>query len=565
MEEGGSFTDRFLRSVVADYDDVDRANEHAASVDRRWDDWGSLSVQAAADDDEPLLRPFSLGAGAGLPPSVHEASRAYGNDSIDEGDDGGGGGLGAPDALVEAPFGGADVRGLSRSRRGEPVVRAARAMGAEFDLAVYEEADYAAADRGRADPKPGNISRFATHSASAGIIAAIFSLFNDILSSGVVAMPMYVAQTGVVVFGVVTLFMGWLTVRTVDDLYFLSRKYQKFSYAELCEHSLGKPGYLVVIFFMFVFNGGGLVANLQLLGLTLIDIVHGFTDADFFLIDRRWVIVIAVALFSPFTFFRNVTHFKFNSILSLLCLVSVVLIVLVMAFVEGNALPFDPWYNILIPPLSIDIMGGIAGISFLFVCHDMSFSVYDEIHNPTRRRSSLVIQITMVFTVLCFSAIAYGGYFTFYGNVQANIVSNYSFRSIPAMAARFLIVIAISASVPYMCFMPRLSLYALLSMMCGKFLSRHKLFFHIFATVFVLFLSLLLAVIFDNLGATYELVGAVSAVGLAWILPPLIYLRLERQRWFSFVTIQKVLILSFGVFSMVGGVLSVILQVLGKD
>jgi len=166
----------------------------------------------------------------------------------------------------------------------------------------------------------------------------------------------------------------------------------------------------------------------------------------------------------------------------------------------------------------------------------------------------------MLLTFIVFGAMSFAGYFTFYEQIDASVLDNYPRTSVPALVGRIFVIISIALSVPYMCFMPRLSIYAFLAICCGGFLSRHKLSYHVGGTLFILFLSTGIAVSVSDLGLTYQLVGAVSSVGLAYILPPLAYLVLEKGPIYSARKLLRLLFLLFGIFVMVGGTVSVIYQ-----
>jgi len=69
-----------------------------------------------------------------------------------------------------------------------------------------------------------------------------------------------------------------------------------------------------------------------------------------------------------------------------------------------------------------------------------------------------------------------------------------------------------------------------------------------------------------DLGQMFELVGAVSAVGIAYILPPIIFLKLEQGPILSPRKLAHVLILCLGALAMVASTGSIIYSVVtGQD
>lgn len=110
----------------------------------------------------------------------------------------------------------------------------------------------------------------------------------------------------------------------------------------------------------------------------------------------------------------------------------------------------------------------------------------------------------------------------------------------------------------------RMSLYALCSLVFGAQLS-HK-WFHLIATTFVLMLALMCAELIQNLGATYEIVGGVSSIGLAFIIPPLLYLRLEKGHIIkSPKKLLNLVVLIFGISASFGSTFTSVLGLIQSD
>ena len=69
----------------------------------------------------------------------------------------------------------------------------------------------------------------------------------------------------------------------------------------------------------------------------------------------------------------------------------------------------------------------------------------------------------------------------------------------------------------------------------------------------------IVALFVTNLGVLFELIGSISAVSLAYILPPLCFLSLEGGRWYSPKKLLALAVLGFGLFCMIGGTGKIIL------
>jgi sodium-coupled neutral amino acid transporter 11 len=86
-------------------------------------------------------------------------------------------------------------------------------------------------------------------------------------------------------------------------------------------------------------------------------------------------------------------------------------------------------------------------------------------------------------------------------------------------------------------------------------LNRHLIF-----TTALVVSSLALGVITCDLGAVFELIGATSACALAYILPPLCYVKLSKQSWKQ--KIPAYICITFGVTVMCISVLQAVAKMI---
>ena len=87
---------------------------------------------------------------------------------------------------------------------------------------------------------------------------------------------------------------------------------------------------------------------------------------------------------------------------------------------------------------------------------------------------------------------------------------------------------------------------------------------HVLYTAALVLAATLLALLTSDLGAVFELVGAVSACPLAYILPPLCFLKLRRWRW-DRPTAAAAACVAFGVAVLVVSVVLSVRKMAGGD
>jgi len=383
----------------------------------------------------------------------------------------------------------------------------------------------------------------------------IFNLWNDILAAGSVVLPFYIYELGVWLTPLVFLILALIIGYTLNTLHYLSFKYLQPSYPELCMFGLGHAGYLLICFLMFLYNFGGLVGGLLIISSNLTRVLTSFTGIETIYFSKDYLLLFIGAAVLPLAFFKNISNYAINSFLSILSILGVTGILFVRVIMRYGSLP-------TVPPDSFPILGhekqisAIGGMVFLFVCQDISFSVFGQYHEPTRKRWGSVIVGTLIMTYFSFVTLGYSGYFLFYTEVQANVLDNFGENDILANVARLLLCLNVIISVPYYCYMPKFALYSVLTLYAGKL---NETFVQALFTVAIIAGGLIIAETVDDLGALFELVGGVSAVGMGFLLPAMLYLKLEKKPFYkSPQKILNIIIFLIGLFIMIGTIFQIV-------
>jgi len=165
--------------------------------------------------------------------------------------------------------------------------------------------------------------------------------------------------------------------------------------------------------------------------------------------------------------------------------------------------------------------------------------------------------MTLSIAFVLFIITGYSGYFLFFTDSNSNILTNFSDNDVLANVMRLLLCLNVAISVPYGCFLPRLSLFAFFTLLFGTKLNHT--FMHIGLTLMILPGAVLLAMVFNNLGVLVEVVGAISAFGLAFIIPPLLFLRLESSKLYSPSKVIHLIILIGGIITSIFSVTQTLL------
>jgi amino acid permease len=370
-------------------------------------------------------------------------------------------------------------------------------------------------------------------SHKANIVMTTWNLFNDVISPTVVALPSYCSDAGVYLFPFFCAFYCALCNFTLLRCYELSMRYNLSSFTEMLHRAFGKPGYAVAAFMMFVFNWGGFVGNLVVLGTfapTLLRTWFGHTEV----FDRQWVLCFSVLLFSPIAFYKGLGRFAWASAFSVWSLIFLSSLVIVrFAIGDYVHLPSPPSdaYSFSRPYW----LTALGGISFLYTCQDMFFHVFHSLENPTPRRVAIVSSTVMFSMALLFTSVGLSGYFMFFDDVDDNILDNFSYKDVVTNVSRMLIVSNIVLSIPYNNFIPRVVISSMIQIKWPDYVVKRegnrfkRNVVHVLVTTALLLAGLLVAISVTNLGLVFAFVGGVSAIGISLILPPLCYIKFDRD------------------------------------
>lgn len=123
-------------------------------------------------------------------------------------------------------------------------------------------------------------------------------------------------------------------------------------------------------------------------------------------------------------------------------------------------------------------------------------------------------------------AMALSGFLTFGDKTQGNVLNNFPTNNLMANIARLCFGLNMLTTLPLECFVCR-------EVMTNYYFpaepwhpNRHLIF-----TTTLVVSAMTLALLTCDLGAVFELIGATSAAALAYILPPLCYLKLSTRKW----------------------------------
>jgi sodium-coupled neutral amino acid transporter 11 len=193
-----------------------------------------------------------------------------------------------------------------------------------------------------------------------------------------------------------------------------------------------------------------------------------------------------------------------------------------------------------------------------FVCHHNSLLIYGSLKTPTIDKFSRVTHYSVgVSTVACL-VMALAGFLTFGDRTLGNVLNNFPSDNTMVNIARLCFGLNMLTTLPLEAFVCREVMMTYWYPDAPFDLRRHL----VFSTGLVLG-ALVISLVTCDLGAVFELVGATSAVAMAYILPPMCYIKLTSRSWRTYGACAVVV---FGVVVMVISVIQAVTKMIsGKS
>lgn len=214
----------------------------------------------------------------------------------------------------------------------------------------------------------------------------------------------------------------------------------------------------------------------------------------------------------PLSLFRSLRELSFVSIVS----VCSVLLVIGVVAVEGLRGNFVPKEQQTLSLIDTEVFTAFGTMSFAYVCHDVSFQVFQSLEDRSREGWAKVSHGSIAIA-LCFSlAMCLTGYFSFFETLDSNILDNFADDNHVANAARLVLAMTIVMTYPLNLFMSRHVIARIVGLESSN---QFRTMTHIIVSILLFGTSILLGILIEDLGIVQSMVGGISAVAIAFILP----------------------------------------------
>lgn len=364
---------------------------------------------------------------------------------------------------------------------------------------------------------------------------AFMNMANSILGAGIIGQPLAMRNSGIVggvlVMVLITGLIDWtLRLIVVNAQLSQTRLYQDTVY-----RCYGQAGRILLLATISSFAYGGCMAFCVIIGDTIPHVltlalpraVAGPDLPVHWLFGRNFIIVLFTSTISyPLSLNRDISKLAKALGFALVGMLIIVVLTLVRGPMAGADLKApltsqEKYFN-------SNIVQGISVISFALVCHHNTIYIYHSMKNASVGKFSKLTHwacgISMCFCLL----MGVPGLLNFGHNTKGNILNNFRSDDPWINVARFCFGLNMLTTFPLEIFVVRDVLKdILLSLPQGTAHLELSTKQHVVVTTILVF-SLMSVLLFTcNLGMILELIGATSASLMAYIIPPLCFLKLS--------------------------------------
>ncbi|KAK4181106.1 transmembrane amino acid transporter protein-domain-containing protein [Triangularia setosa] len=400
-----------------------------------------------------------------------------------------------------------------------------------------------------------------TSRPKSNLSAAFMNMANSIIGAGIIGQPYAFKSAGLLsgtlLLVILTIVVDW----TICLIVINSKLSGASSFQGTVEKCFGRTGLIAISVAQWAFAFGGMVAFGVIVGDSIPHVMRAIwpdlagSGFGAWLVDRRVVIVVfTLGVSWPLALYRDIAKLAKASTFALVSMGVIVFTVVVQAgLVEveerGEVKGWEGWV------LGEGIWSAIGVISFAFVCHHNSLLIYGSLEKPTIDRFSKVTHYSTAVSMFACLLMALAGFLTFGDKTQGNVLNNFPADNTMVNVARLCFGLNMLTTLPLEAFVCR-------EVMLNYYFpgDPFNLALHLIFTSSLVFSAMTLSLLTCDLGTVFDLVGGTSAAAMAYILPPLCYIKLTQRSWRTWVAWGVVgfgsLVMGMSMFQAAGKMIS---------
>lgn len=400
---------------------------------------------------------------------------------------------------------------------------------------------------------------------SNSLSATAFNYINSIIGSGVIGMPYALRQAGVGLGIFLFIFIALITDYSLILLVRTGHISGTSSYQGMVDAAFGKVGYFIITMIQFAYPFIAMVSYNVIVGDTVTQVVVRLlvsNPATSVLANRDFIAFLTTVFITlPLSLYRDIGKLAKASFVSMIFILFIVATVFWRMYTFHGTInvPDEHTWEFANPS---GMLQAISIITFAFMCHHNTFLLYCSIENASMAKWNRVTHASILISLFTMGLMTLGGYATFTGYVQGDLLNNYCWQDDLMNVSRLLFSITILLTYPIECFVCREVVQNVIwgpeqFQQLDETKSRNR---HVIITVIIVLLTFCFSTITDCLSIVLEVNGLVAAIPLAFVIPSICYLRLEEGKLWSKQKLPALLLAIFGIVATVIGTVTIIVK-----
>lgn len=202
-------------------------------------------------------------------------------------------------------------------------------------------------------------------------------------------------------------------------------------------------------------------------------------------------------------------------------------------------------------------------MTFIFVCQQSSFIVYNSLKKPNEKRWRIVTQSSIGLSLFLSLVLAVISYLYLRDTVDSDILNNFTHTNSMINIARLLLAMTMVFTYPMEHFIVRHCIMQVIAARLKNNRSSKKnmqmfTFVYYLVTVCLWAICLMIGVVVDDVGVVFSFVGSFCSSIIGYILPGLVIFRAnsmwtDKNQWFSLKFYVSLFMIVFGAVCFVAG------------
>eukprot|EP01083_Nonionella_stella_P006796 19671_1 len=408
------------------------------------------------------------------------------------------------------------------------------------------------------------------------IFSSTLNLSNTVVGAGLFGLPAAIRNSGYIMAMFLFIIASCTSLYTLHLTMCVSMCVEHASYDALCSITVPKLRKVVdfaiwftcfgicVAYFVVIGDSMDLAMEQFLQSTDQKIVIFGYETYSFWINRYFWMILYLVLFITPTISLRKMDSLKFTSFFALFTFaVFMVMITLYWTLDSLNACHDHPAHSktcnhgiTAFPTSWIDFAKTTPIFIFAYECHTNAWPIRNELERPSITRLTKVSLNTVVLCTTIYGVIGYAGYLTYGENVKSNILNNYPQTPLVGVI-RVGLAFAIAFSYPLVSYVAREVLSTLLFDKAPNELEWYKFYG---MTYWTAILSVVIAMVMDDLEVVLSLIGAIGGTSITLIFPGLFYYNLGHHPVLAQSTYHSckrrscIVLIIAGVVTAVGGV-----------